>query len=102
MADPYLFRPKPPDFGRRDLIKDLFVDREGDLDFARGLLQFPAPTNDVLAVHGPTRCGKSHLVLRLLEELSEAGFLQVRVNANDRKEAASILQSIFIELRNKL
>lgn len=98
----HLFEDNPPE--DIALVRKLFVNRENDirfgLDFFRAGETFPK----VLAVHGKTRCGKSHLVRYLLSEVQEKKlpYQIFIVNANARGNAGAVLDDLFFRLEQAI
>ncbi|MCA9569155.1 MAG: hypothetical protein KC656_15005, partial [Myxococcales bacterium] len=96
-----LFQSNPPN--DPDDIRGLFCNRERELAFGVALLQDQS-LDRIGAIHGETRCGKSHLARRLLVEVDELGlpFLPIQVNANDLGTARGALESVFYALLGAL
>ena len=90
-----LFDANPPE--DEGLVVDLFWNRETELEFGLRMLRDGASFPKVLAVHGHTRAGKSHLVRRILEDVRREGlpYLVFSVNANNRGTAVAVLEEAF-------
>ncbi len=85
----------------RTLVRRLFCDRERELEDARLFLETDVFAPKVYAVYGPSRSGKSHLVLRLLSDL-EGRFTTLTVNANERASCRAVLEETFFQLKLRL
>ncbi len=89
-----LFNVNPPP---EELLEDLFIDRENEMAIALDALASDTTVNEILAVHGETRTGKSHFVRVLLKKLPrrEAGWRTLTVMANHRGGVRPVLEDIF-------
>lgn len=96
-----LFNHNPPPVGD-PLARDLFVDRERELkdgvDFLQAGDDF-APL--IYAIHGDSRCGKSHLARRILDGLGDR-FTFVELNAVSMGSARMALEGIFTRLFSEI
>ncbi len=88
-----------------ELIDALFCNRTRELKQGLLMLDGGATCNEILAVYGPTRSGKSHYVRRLLHALRtrdrERGqdvWRIVSINANNRGSVRAVLEDVFVEL----
>jgi hypothetical protein len=94
-----LFDDNPPK--QKEFITKLFWNREDDLgsgmDELRGVLEH----SRILAVYGEPRCGKSHLVHRLLLEIEDQTepYFIIKVNAYRRGTPTWVLENIFSQLK---
>lgn len=92
-----LFSVNPPP---EELLVDLFVDREAEMQLALDALASRATANEILAVHGEERTGKSHFVRVLLKKLParEVGWRVFTVMANHRGAVRPVLEDIYLAL----
>jgi hypothetical protein len=88
-----------------ELVDALFCNRVRELKQGLSMLDGAAACNEILAVYGPTRSGKSHYVRRLLHALRERDaasqrvtWRMISVNANNRGSVRAVLEDIFIEV----
>lgn len=86
----------PPD----DLLVPMFVDRKNEMSLALDALASRSTVNEILAVHGETRTGKSHFARVLLKQLPkrEASWRHVTVMANHRGAVRPVLEDLFLAL----
>lgn len=98
----YLFDHNPPQ--DEHFAREVFHDREGELEFGINLLSSATTFSKIYAVHGMTRCGKSHLVHRMLADVREKAlpFQVFSVNANSRGTARAVLDELFFVLRDAI
>jgi Cdc6-like AAA superfamily ATPase len=96
-----LFRYQPPN-EQKDIV-DLFCNRETELKWGVDFLNPDETFDKILAVHGRTGCGKSHLVERLLLKIEESkmAFVIIKVNANNQAKPRKILQHLFLLISEK-
>jgi len=96
-----LFRYQPPN-DQKDII-DLFCNRETELKWGLDFLNPDESFDKILAVHGRTGCGKSHLVERLLLRIEECKmpYVIIKVNANNQAKPGKILQNVFLLISEK-
>ena len=94
-----LFNPAPP--RQEEWTARLFFDRGAELDAAVRDLDTEHFGPQIYAVYGPSRSGKSHFVLRVLEELVDR-FVTVAVNANTQGSCRSVLEEAFFALLREL
>jgi hypothetical protein len=88
-----------------ELVDALFCNRVRELKQGLTMLDGAAASNEILAVYGPTRSGKSHYVRRLLHALRErdqrserARWRTISVNANNRGSVRAVLEDLFVEV----
>jgi len=98
----HLFEDNPPE--NLTLVRKLFVNRENDIRFCLDFFQAGETFPKVLAVHGKTRCGKSHLVRYLLSEVQDKQlpYQVFIVNANARGDAEAVLDDLFYSLEQAI
>jgi len=96
-----LFDDNPPK--EDNYIRELFIDREDELAHGKKMLLSDTDFPGILAVHGATRCGKSHLVSRLLvvEEIQKK-FDILKINATTYPTVRNIFEDIFFKLKSKI
>jgi Cdc6-like AAA superfamily ATPase len=96
-----LFRYQPPK-EQNDII-ELFCNREKELKWGLDFLNPDEAFDKILAVHGRTGCGKSHLVERLLLRIEECNmdYVIIKVNANNQAKPRKILQDILLLISDK-
>ena len=80
------------------LVRELFVDREEQLKFAKRTLT-GGTFDKIGAVHGKTRAGKSHLVDRLLLDVDQT-YAVFKVNANNRGSVRAVLLQFWTQLHH--
>lgn len=92
-----LFNVNPPPDA---LLEALFVDRRNEMNLALDALASRSTGNEILAVHGETRTGKSHFARVLLKKLPsrEGGWRHVTVMANHRGSVRPVLEDVFVAL----
>lgn len=97
-----LFDPNPPE-DEGDLRR-LFHGREVELEYGLEILLSDAPPTLPLAVHGPTRSGKSHFARFLVVEAIAQGarFDPLVVKASDRGRARRVLAKMYQSLLKSL
>jgi hypothetical protein len=98
----FLFDSNPP--SSPVFVRDLFHNREDDLFHGGDLLKNGQDFDKILAVHGETQVGKSHLVQRLLLDVKLWGphYIVFQVNANNRGTVDAILEEILHSLRKEI
>lgn len=90
-----VFKPEPPTLPGD--VRDLFFDRETELDLAIDRLR-EEETDRVYSIQGARRSGKSHFARRLVQRaVDEEGlpYTPVVVNAHNRGSARAALAEIF-------
>jgi hypothetical protein len=94
-----LFKENPPD--KAEFIKKLFCNREKEIIKGRRLLEEADDFSGILAVHGKSRCGKSHFVRRLLIDTEEDNlpYFIVKINANNSGSRRQVLKNVFSKLK---
>lgn len=97
-----LFHPNPPD-DEGDLRR-LFHNREIELENGLDILLSDTLPALPLAVHGPTRAGKSHFARYLVMEAIAQGakFERVLVQASDKSTARRVLAKMYVSLLQSL
>lgn len=97
-----LFHPNPPD-DEGDLRR-LFYNREIELENGLEILRSDAIPTLPLAVHGPTRSGKSHFARFLVVEAIARGakFEALVVQASDKSTARRVLAKMYTGLLKSL
>ncbi len=97
-----LFHPNPPD-DEGDLRR-LFYNREVELENGLEILLSGAIPTLPLAVHGPTRSGKSHFARYLVMEaiVQGASFEALIVQASDKSTARRVLAKMYTSLLKSL
>lgn len=86
----------PPD----ELLEKLFCNRANELALALDGLSSRSTANEILAVHGESRTGKSHFVRVLLKKLParDASWRAFTIMANHRGAVRPVLEDIFVAL----
>ncbi len=97
-----LFHPNPPD--DEDDLRRLFHNREIELENGLEILLSDAIPTLPLAVHGPTRAGKSHFARYLVVEAIARGakFERLVVQASDKSTARRVLAKMYSSLLKSL
>ncbi len=92
-----LFNVNPPP---EPLLARLFVGRDVEMELALDALATRSTANEILAVHGEMRTGKSHFVRVLLQKLAarEGAWRTVTVMANHRGGVRPVLDDLFLAL----
>ncbi len=83
---------------RRQRIRDLFIDRDPQLKWMKGRFPPSQSTNQINAVHGASRVGKSHLVFRFLQEDELDDWHVIWLNAEGQFTARLVIEFLFNEL----
>lgn len=93
-----LFNANPPADDAR--LVELFCNRERELQYALRILASRTVSNEILAVYGETRSGKSHFMRVVVRQLParEGAWRIFTVNANNRGDARAVLDDTFQHL----
>ncbi|MDJ0838055.1 MAG: hypothetical protein QNK37_16185 [Acidobacteriota bacterium] len=95
-----LFSDTPP-AKNAEFIQRTFINRELELRRAYALFHPEDLKDQIYAVHGFSRVGKSHLAIKLAQDFSnEFQLLYFYANANMRGTARDVLRTIFVQLRD--
>ena len=80
-------------------ITDTFVNRGDSLAVANALFSPEQPGNQIYAIHGSSRTGKSHLAMKIVHDLKQNHHvLAFTVNANIKGAAIDILKALYEQL----
>lgn len=93
-----LFNANPPSDDAR--LVELFCNRERELQYALRILASRTVSNEILAVYGETRSGKSHFMRVVVRQLpaKEGSWRIFTLNANNRGDARAVLDDAFLHL----
>lgn len=99
----YLFQHNPPPLNKPQRLRDLFCNREAELSTGVSHLRTLAEDGGeglIHAIHGDSRVGKSHFVMRLLLELETRAVpcRPFHVGANNLGSARAVLEDLFNQL----
>ncbi len=96
----HLFHHNPPK--ERALRREVFVDRGPDLDALSEDIAGASSPDEVQAIHGVSRVGKSHLVLRFLGDLDSTQWKVIEVPAADSVHSRRVLQIAYEKVLREL
>jgi len=78
------------------LIHQTFVNREQELRTAQALFRPNQLKNQIYAIHGNSRVGKSHLAIKLAQDMvAEHGIIFFYISANMRGSSIDVLEGLF-------
>jgi len=81
-------------------IQDTFINRGRELKAARDFIP-NHPRNEIYAIHGFSRVGKSHLAVKIAEDLSKQHNMHYfYVSANLKGNAVDVLTSLYEKIRD--
>jgi len=96
----FMFNPPNDDIE----VDALFQNRESELIHCIDLLCDTISGNEILAIHGESRTGKSHFLKKLILELKKAQrpFMFHYTNANSKLTARNVLEDIYKLLKSRI
>ena len=90
-----------PVVGEPEFIQRTFINRERELNAAKMLFQPNRLKDQIYAIHGFSRVGKSHLAIKLALDLSsQHNMLYFYTSANMKGTAEDVLGDLYEKIRN--
>ncbi len=82
-------------------IQETFINREKEILIAQNDFRPEQPRNEIYAIHGFSRVGKSHLAVKIAEDLSRQHRMHYfYVSANLKGNAVDVLTSLYEKIRD--
>jgi len=83
----------------KDFILNTFINREKEIAIGKNYFSFEAPLNQIYAVHGFSRVGKSHIAMYLAEKFAVQYVMEYfYINSNTKETAFSMLCKLLDEI----
>jgi len=92
-----------PIIGEEEFIHATFINRERELLIAKALFKPEQSKDQIYAVHGFSRVGKSHLAIKIGQDISrEHNLFYFYASANLRGTAEDVLRALYDQIREAI